>query len=743
MVSPSSTREMSNLAIEPNASFEPGVMVPPGLEPDYLLVRKLAIFEGIPDEDLLAAMTRGGIAQRQVERDMFVLDPISLAQGQPAPVVYVARGQVAAAVFMENELSERRASQTAHENATHEEREQESLIKPPPLARIALKNVALFMEGDLFNSGALSAARGQPIGFYTTAPSVLISLDHRSIAELAVRHPSFEQRLRRALGVSRERLGWVSGVKQELLDFFIRQGISVSGEIVRVRQLGLCIDCKLCEEACEKRYGARRLTLGGYQLGMLDVIYTCRTCTDQRCVDPCAYDSIRYDAQRREVVINEATCTGCTACAQSCPYGAIDMVDIEPESPTFKRDFKKRLDKKDALQFGPGTGRGARARRIANKCDHCMAYGDQACVSACPTGALIEINGYDLFRERSTAMARLARAGFDADLTKRDRKEVLPVMPFTEGVDIRSGGLAKVKRGRYAPLFMWGVGLLAFLVAFSEGMLRIYAPELSYRFIQLEAMPDYAGIDTAHILDSVGFRAGDQLSTYCGLVGTVLMAIAAIYPMFRRIRVFRWMASNTMWFDFHLMAGIIGPMFICLHSVLKLDNWVSAAFWSMAIVVASGLLGRYLYTQVPELSSGVELEELDHERAFQAARPQLPVAMTEIDRELAHQRAKAQKVAMSRSVIRALWWLVFQDVGRIPRTIRRRGRLAKLGVDRRRRRDLARRAARMIVIARRQVVAPKAQLLLHTWKKVHVPFTVFLAGFSAVHIWISWSLAGW
>ena len=63
-----------------------------------------------------------------------------------------------------------------------------------------------------------------------------MSLDHRWIAELAVRHPPFEARLRRALSVSRERLAWVSGVKQELLDFFVRQGISVSGEMVRVRR---------------------------------------------------------------------------------------------------------------------------------------------------------------------------------------------------------------------------------------------------------------------------------------------------------------------------------------------------------------------------------------------------------------------------------------------------------------------------------------------------------------------------
>jgi Fe-S-cluster-containing hydrogenase component 2 len=718
-------------------------MLPPHQEAHYALVRTLPLFEGVRDEDLIAAIAQNGIFVRQLERDMFVLDPIGLSQGAPAPVVYVARGQVAAAVFMENELYERHAAQIAHENATKEQLEAESLIKPPPLARTALKNVALFMEGDLFNSGALMAARGQPIAFYTTAPSALVSLDHRWIAELAVRYPQFEHRLRRALSISRERLAWVSGVKQELLDFFVRQGISVSGEMVRVRQLGLCIDCKLCEDACEERYGARRLTLGGYQLGMLDFIYTCRTCTDQRCIDPCAYDSIKYDHNRREVVINESTCTGCTACAQACPYQAIDMIEVEPDAPTFKKAFKARLEKRGSLRFGAGTPRVARARRIANKCDHCIAYGDQACVSACPTGALIEINAYDLFRERSPKMAQLAHTGFNADLTRRDRKEVLPVLPFIEGLAVRSGGIAKVKRGRYAPLLFWMVGLFAFLLALGEGLLRVYAPKQSFRFSQLVATGDYEDVAEQLIVEAVQFRPGDQLSTYCGLIGTILMIIAAIYPVFRRIGIFRWLASNTMWFDFHLMAGTVGPMFIGLHSVLRLDSWVSAAFWSMVITVISGFLGRYLYTQVPELSSGVELEELDHERAFQKARPTLTVPMAEIDRELAEQRKIAQRVAQSPSVLRALWWLLFQDIGRIPRTLARRGRLRQLGVDRATRNDLARRAARMIVIARRQVVAPKAALLLHSWKKVHVPFTIILTGFAAVHIWISWSRAGW
>jgi Fe-S-cluster-containing hydrogenase component 2 len=737
------TSAMSNLAIQQQFPVGPGGMVPPGLEPAYSTIRRLPLFEGIPNEALIQAISQGGIAYRTLERDMFVLDPIGLSHGQPAPVVHVARGQVCAAVFNDQELAERRAQQLAHENASKEEREAESLIKPPPLARIALKNVALFMEGDLFNSGALMAARGQPIAFYTSAPSILVSIDHRWIAELAVRHPLFEQRLRRALGVSRERLAWVSGVKQELLDFFVRQGISVSGEMVRVRQLNLCIDCKLCEEACEERYGARRLTLGGYQLGMLDFIYTCRTCTDQRCIDPCAYDSIKFNEKRGEVVINEATCTGCTACAQACPYGAIDMVEVEQDAPTFKPGFKHRLDRRDALKFGPGTPRIARARRIANKCDHCIAYGDQACVSACPTGSLIEVNAYDLFRERAPAMARLARTGFDHDLSKKDRKEVLPVLQFTEGLIVRSGGLAKVKRGRYLPLLFWMVGLIGFLGSLGEILLRSIESlkPMSFLFSEIKALPDFQDLPDAAILEKIRYVPGPGLSVWLGVIGTGLMIIAAVYPIFRRMRVFRWMASNTMWFDFHFMAGTIGPMFIGLHSALKLDTWVSAAFWSMVIVVVSGVLGRYLYTQVPALSSGAELEELDHERAFQAARPRLPVPMAEIDRELAEQRAHANQVAMSRSVARALWWLLFQDIFRIPRTLARRGRLKTLGVDRRTAKNLARRAARMIVITRRQVVAPKAQLLLNSWKKVHVPFTIILAGIAAFHIWDAWSRA--
>lgn len=719
---------------------DPAAMLAPALRAGYAEIRQLPLFDGVPNEILLGALQSGDLALRQVDRDAIVADPLGGPQAPAAPVFVLMTGQVAAGVFDPHELGERKEQQEHLERMTHDEREEQSLIKPIPMARLAKKNIALFAEGDLWNGAAVTASRGAPVAFFATAPSTVLALSQRLVADVAVRFPFFEARFRRAIQLARQRLHRITGVKQEILDFFVRQGISVSGESVRVRQLDRCIDCKQCEIACEERYGARRLTLGGYQLGMLDFVYTCRTCTDQRCIDPCAYDSIRFDPEKKEVVINDATCTGCSACAQSCPYGAIDMIDLEDGSPTFKKEFRARLEKKGALASGPGTGRVARVRRIANKCDHCGAYGDQACISACPTGALIEISAYDLFRERSPQATAAARAGFDQEVDA-DRREILPKHPFTEGVGERSGGDAKVRRGRWGPLLLWVVGILAWLVVLGEILLRLYAPKMSYQFAQLRASAEMAGLTDELVLQKVGFRSGSPLAIQCALVGTGLMMIAAIYPMFRRVRAFRWLASNTMWFDFHLMAGTVGPMFIALHSALKLGSWVSLAFWSMVIVAISGFIGRYLYTQVPELSSGRELEELDHERAFALHRGRSPVAMAEIDRELHDHHLRAGRVARHRGLLFSLGWLLLEDLRRPGRWFARRSRLARVGTTGAVRRELVKRASRLLLIHRGSVIAPKANLLLNSWKKVHVPFTVLLAISSAAHIWISWDRA--
>lgn len=709
----------------------------PEKQEEYRELRALPIFEGIPNEDLWRFVVQGGIGSKHFERDVFVADPQAVAEDAGARIIVVASGQVAVSVFEPTKIAERKQAQDAYDGMTDKERNDVSALRPPPLARVARKNLATFMPGDIFNSQALSQGSAE-VAFFSIEPSVVISISHASVAELATQYPFFEQRMRRAIEVGRERLQNVTGVKQEILDFFIRHGISVSGEMIRVRQLDTCIDCKLCEDACETRYGARRLTLGGYQLGMLDFVFSCRTCTDQRCITPCEYDSIRFDPDIREVVINETSCVGCSLCSQACTFETIEMVEIEDtRHPTYREKFKARLEEDGALAFGAGKGRVARPRRLANKCDHCYAFSDQACVSACPTGALIEVSAYELFQERSSEARIAAQKGYDRDLKPR-RHEILPIDPFTKGIGVRDSGMAKTRRGRLTPVILWGVSLAAWFLALAEIILRAVKPASSLQYVMLRA----EGLTPAIAELKVGFSAGKDLLVLCGYVGTVLMIISILYVPVRRIKGFRRIASNTMWFDLHLMSGTMGPAFIVLHTGLKLDNWVAAAFWSMVIVFVSGVIGRYLYTQVPDLTNGRELEELDHSRAFAQFRSQYPQAMAVADGIIAPHRLRAQQVADHAGMTGAFLWLMMEDLKRPIRRIRRRSAIGASGVSRKVAKGISERTGRQLRINRRRVLASRTQLLLHSWKKVHVPFSVIMAIISIAHIYFAFRAFG-
>jgi hypothetical protein len=267
-----------------------------------------------------------------------------------------------------------------------------------------------------------------------------------------------------------------------------------------------------------------------------------------------------------------------------------------------------------------------------------------------------------------------------------------------------------------------------------EVVLRAYWPESSLEYFLYLKEPN---MGPAIALEKVDFPPGDPLAIYCGYIGTILMTIAALYPIMRRFSFFRVMASNTMWFDFHLMAGTIGPMFILLHTAWKLDNWISTAFWSMVIVFLSGVIGRYLYTQMPDLMNGRVLQELENERAFSHYRMVQPQTMMQADAIMGQHRQKADDIARHAGMLRTLIWIIMEDLRRPGRWLRRRRIFKKSGAPRPVWKDLSKRVGRMMLADRRKVLVPRAQLLLHSWKKVHVPFTIIMVIISAVHIWVA------
>ena len=59
--------------------------------------------------------------------------------------------------------------------------------------------------------------------------------------------------------------------------------------------------------------------------------------------------------------------------------------------------------------------------------------------------------------------------------------------------------------------------------------------------------------------------------------------------------------------DFHVIAGVTAPIIIAYHASFKFSGIAGVAFWIMLAVALSGVIGRYLYEQIPRSLNAAEL----------------------------------------------------------------------------------------------------------------------------------------
>lgn len=157
------------------------------------------------------------------------------------------------------------------------------------------------------------------------------------------------------------------------LEFVVAQRF-MNGRAAMLIDLDRCTRCDDCVRACAATHDNNpRFIRHGPESGGVMVASACMHCVDPVCMIGCPTGAIHREGANGQVGINPDTCIGCSVCAQSCPYGTIQMVALRDEEglPIVTEET------------------GAPIRR-ATKCDLCI---DQptgpACVSACPHDALI------------------------------------------------------------------------------------------------------------------------------------------------------------------------------------------------------------------------------------------------------------------------------------------------------------------------------------------------------------------
>ncbi len=130
-----------------------------------------------------------------------------------------------------------------------------------------------------------------------------------------------------------------------------------------------CVGCQSCKIACAVEHSASKNLFGAISEKPLPksrvyvewvqpdkkIPMVCRHCEEAPCMHACISGAIHRD-DNGVVMTKEDKCIGCWTCVMVCPYGVI--------------------------------GRHLETRK-AYRCDRCPDRDMPACVTACPTGALV------------------------------------------------------------------------------------------------------------------------------------------------------------------------------------------------------------------------------------------------------------------------------------------------------------------------------------------------------------------
>lgn len=231
-----------------------------------------------------------------------------------------------------------------------------------------------------------------------------------------------------------------------------------------------------------------------------------------------------------------------------------------------------------------------------------------------------------------------------------------------------------------------------------------------------------------------------------GFLGMFVFFAIFLYPLRKRWPWLMRQGSTKHWLDIHVLLGLSAPFIIAFHSSFKFHGFAGIAFWIMTAVAASGVVGRYLYSQIPRSLNAAQLsrtetQELQARLSSQLAEQRLiPQAdLREMLRLPSAQTVERLPIAV------AIVYMMLLDVGRIFRVARLRRHtlhggeyLTTLcGFFKTQHRALERAIATAeeeAQLTKRILFLSRSEKVFHLWHVVHKPFSYTFAVLALIHV---------
>jgi hypothetical protein len=145
-----------------------------------------------------------------------------------------------------------------------------------------------------------------------------------------------------------------------------------------------------------------------------------------------------------------------------------------------------------------------------------------------------------------------------------------------------------------------------------------------------------------------------------GVIGTLMMVVGVTgYSLRRRVRWLTRFGKLKTWLAVHIFLCTLGPFLIVLHTTFKFGGIVSIAFWSMTLVVASGVFGRYVYVRIPKTLNGqfLSLQTIEEQRGtmLRSIQERSGLSAADLDRILRVAKRPAPR-GFAGALFQSLWY---------------------------------------------------------------------------------------
>jgi hypothetical protein len=224
-----------------------------------------------------------------------------------------------------------------------------------------------------------------------------------------------------------------------------------------------------------------------------------------------------------------------------------------------------------------------------------------------------------------------------------------------------------------------------------------------------------------------------------GIIGTLMMILGvSIYMIRKRVKWFFNFGFLKHWLELHIFLCTVGPMLVLYHTAFKFGGIVSVSFWSMVLVVLSGVVGRFIYVQIPRTIQGQEMGI----NAMNDLRENLASKVTkaiDFDGKTLDEFKVITSPERYRefSIIKALLFIPndYFKIRSILRKIKKDQKLA--GLPKIVRKEIINSAKIEIVLTRRIGLLRTFHKLFRYWHIAHLPFAITMFVIMLVHVGVT------